>query len=67
MDQRPPASAYADVVGMTFAFGLSFVATKTALKGSTNPHTLTQDLKSGTIDDAEGIPRPQYGIRSEYE
>ncbi|MGE5228270.1 MAG: DMT family transporter, partial [Deltaproteobacteria bacterium] len=33
MDQRPPASAYAAAVGMTFAFGLSFVATKTALKG----------------------------------
>ena len=33
MDQRPPASAYAAAVGMTFAFALSFVATKTALKG----------------------------------
>ena len=33
MDQRPPASAYAAAVAMTFAFGLSFVATKTALKG----------------------------------
>ena len=33
MDQRPPASAYAAAVGMTLAFGLSFVATKTALKG----------------------------------
>ena len=33
MDQRPPASSYAAAVGMTFAFGLSFVATKTALKG----------------------------------
>ena len=33
MDQRPPASAYAAAVGMTIAFGLSFVATKTALKG----------------------------------
>ena len=33
MEQRPPVSAYAAAVGMTFAFGLSFVATKTALKG----------------------------------
>jgi drug/metabolite transporter (DMT)-like permease len=33
MEQRPPASAYAAAVGMTLAFGLSFVATKTALKG----------------------------------
>jgi drug/metabolite transporter (DMT)-like permease len=33
MDQRPPASAYAAAVGMTVAFALSFVATKTALKG----------------------------------
>jgi drug/metabolite transporter (DMT)-like permease len=33
MQARPPASAYAAAVGMTFAFGLSFVATKTALKG----------------------------------
>jgi drug/metabolite transporter (DMT)-like permease len=33
MDQRPPASAYAAAVGMTLAFALSFVATKTALKG----------------------------------
>jgi drug/metabolite transporter (DMT)-like permease len=33
MDQRPPVSAYAAAVGMTLAFGLSFVATKTALKG----------------------------------
>jgi drug/metabolite transporter (DMT)-like permease len=33
MDQRPSASAYAAAVGMTLAFALSFVATKTALKG----------------------------------
>jgi drug/metabolite transporter (DMT)-like permease len=33
MQDRPPASAYLAAVGMTFAFGLSFVATKTALKG----------------------------------
>jgi len=33
MEQRPPFSAYAAAVGMTFAFGLSFVATKTALEG----------------------------------
>jgi len=33
MQARPPASAYAAAVGMTVAFGLSFVATKTALKG----------------------------------
>jgi drug/metabolite transporter (DMT)-like permease len=33
MDPRPPASAYLAAVGMTFAFGLSFVATKTALRG----------------------------------
>ena len=33
MDQRPPASAYAAAVGMTVAFALSFVATKTALRG----------------------------------
>ena len=31
--QRPPASAYAAAVGMTVAFGLSFVATKYALRG----------------------------------
>jgi drug/metabolite transporter (DMT)-like permease len=33
MERRPPVSAYAAAVGMTLAFGLSFVATKTALKG----------------------------------
>jgi drug/metabolite transporter (DMT)-like permease len=33
MDDRPPFSAYAAALGMTFAFGLSFVATKTALRG----------------------------------
>lgn len=33
MDDRPPPSAYAAAIGMTFAFGLSFVATKTALRG----------------------------------
>ncbi len=33
MDDRPPLSAYAAAIGMTFAFGLSFVATKTALRG----------------------------------
>jgi drug/metabolite transporter (DMT)-like permease len=33
MQERPPASAYAAAVGMTVAFALSFVATKTALKG----------------------------------
>ena len=33
MDQRPPSSAYVAAVGMTVAFALSFVATKTALKG----------------------------------
>ncbi len=33
MDARPPASAYAAAIGVTFAFGLSFVATKTALRG----------------------------------
>jgi drug/metabolite transporter (DMT)-like permease len=33
MHDRPPASAYAAAVGMTVAFALSFVATKTALKG----------------------------------
>ena len=33
MDARPPASAYAAAVGMTVAFGLSFVATKYALRG----------------------------------
>ena len=33
MRPRPPASAYAAAVGMTFAFGLSFVATKYALRG----------------------------------
>lgn len=33
MTPRPPASAYAAAVGMTVAFGLSFVATKYALRG----------------------------------
>ena len=33
MQPRPPASAYAAAVGMTAAFGLSFVATKYALRG----------------------------------
>ncbi|OPZ47061.1 MAG: putative amino-acid metabolite efflux pump [Actinobacteria bacterium ADurb.BinA094] len=33
MDQRPPASAYVAAVGMTLAFALSYVATKTALRG----------------------------------
>ncbi len=33
MDQRPPSSAYAAALGMTVAFGLSFVATKYALRG----------------------------------
>jgi drug/metabolite transporter (DMT)-like permease len=33
MQDRPPTSAYAAAVGMTVAFALSFVATKTALKG----------------------------------
>lgn len=33
MEQRPPASAYAAAVGMTVAFGLSFIATKYALRG----------------------------------
>jgi len=33
MHSRPPASAYAAAVGMTLAFGLSFVATKYALHG----------------------------------
>jgi drug/metabolite transporter (DMT)-like permease len=33
MDQRLPASAYAAAVGMMVAFALSFVATKTALRG----------------------------------
>jgi drug/metabolite transporter (DMT)-like permease len=33
MHPRPPASAYAAAVGMTLAFGLSFVATKYALHG----------------------------------
>ncbi len=33
MDQRPPVSAYAAALGMTVAFGLSFVATKYALRG----------------------------------
>ena len=33
MQPRPPASAYAAAVGMTFAFGMSFVATKYALRG----------------------------------
>ena len=33
MEQRPPRSAYAAALGMTAAFGLSFVATKYALRG----------------------------------
>jgi drug/metabolite transporter (DMT)-like permease len=33
VDQRPPSSAYAAALGMTVAFGLSFVATKYALRG----------------------------------
>ena len=33
MHSRPPASAYTAAVGMTVAFGLSFVATKYALRG----------------------------------
>jgi drug/metabolite transporter (DMT)-like permease len=33
MQPRPPASAYAAAVGMPFAFGMSFVATKYALRG----------------------------------
>ncbi len=33
MESRPPRSAYAAAVGMTVAFGLSFVATKYALRG----------------------------------
>ncbi len=33
MRPRPPASAYAAAIGMTFAFGMSFVATKYALRG----------------------------------
>jgi drug/metabolite transporter (DMT)-like permease len=33
MHARPPASAYAAALGMTVAFGLSFVATKYALHG----------------------------------
>jgi drug/metabolite transporter (DMT)-like permease len=33
VDQRPPSSAYAAALGMTAAFGLSFVATKYALRG----------------------------------
>jgi drug/metabolite transporter (DMT)-like permease len=33
MHSRPPASAYAAAVGMTVAFGLSFAATKYALRG----------------------------------
>jgi drug/metabolite transporter (DMT)-like permease len=33
MHSRPPASAYAAALGMTAAFGLSFVATKYALRG----------------------------------
>jgi drug/metabolite transporter (DMT)-like permease len=33
MHSRPPASAYAAAIGMTVAFGLSFVATKYALRG----------------------------------
>jgi len=33
VDQRPPSSTYAAALGMTVAFGLSFVATKYALRG----------------------------------
>ncbi len=33
MQPRPPASAYAAAIGMPFAFGMSFVATKYALRG----------------------------------
>jgi drug/metabolite transporter (DMT)-like permease len=33
MHSRPPASAYGAALGMTVAFGLSFVATKYALRG----------------------------------
>lgn len=33
MPSRPPTSAYAAALGMTVAFGLSFVATKYALRG----------------------------------
>ncbi|HZL63488.1 MAG TPA: DMT family transporter [Thermoleophilia bacterium] len=33
MQSRPPASAYAAAVAMPFAFGMSFVATKYALRG----------------------------------
>jgi len=33
MHSRPPASAYVAALGMTVAFGLSFVATKYALRG----------------------------------
>src|SRR5450756_175209 len=33
MHSRPPASAYAAAVGIPVAFGLSFVATKYALRG----------------------------------
>ena len=33
MQPRPPASAYAAAVAMPFAFGVSFVATKYALRG----------------------------------
>jgi len=33
VEQRPPSSAYAAALGMTVAFGLSFVATKYALRG----------------------------------
>jgi drug/metabolite transporter (DMT)-like permease len=33
VDQRPPSSAYVAALGMTAAFGLSFVATKYALRG----------------------------------
>jgi len=32
-DAPPPVSAYVAAIGMAFAFGLSFVATKTALRG----------------------------------
>ena len=33
MQPRPPASAYAAAIAMPFAFGMSFVATKYALRG----------------------------------
>lgn len=33
MHREPPATAYLALVGTTFAFGLSYVATKVALEG----------------------------------